>query len=257
MIRGRNRKWNKQILSMFLVSMMTLGMVSGTTPAVYAADDLSDPITNVTLQDIDGDGAYEISDKEDLYAFANLVNAGKNTIHGELIADITVNTQVLSETGLPASDTYVQWIPIGNHANPYAGTFDGANHAISGLYLEGFEESAGEEAAEYVGFFGVADAAAVKDLTIRDSYFAAYAYVGGIAGSFGGAGGVMENCITYATVKGYQYAGGASGEVQQSNLLNCHNHGLVIGYNMTGGFTVKQGQRLYFRTAAIQEPFVL
>ena len=51
-------------------------MIVTTIPMAFAAEDLTDDITSVTLKDTDNDGYYEIATADELKAFANLVNAG-------------------------------------------------------------------------------------------------------------------------------------------------------------------------------------
>jgi len=58
------------------------------------------------------DGIYEIANKDDLVAFSALVNGGQANINAVLTADIDM------------SDVN-GYVPIGNDANRYCGTFDG------------------------------------------------------------------------------------------------------------------------------------
>ena len=62
----------KKLLSIILAILMIVTSV----PMAFAAEDLTDDITSVTLKDTDNDGYYEIATADELKAFANLVNAG-------------------------------------------------------------------------------------------------------------------------------------------------------------------------------------
>lgn len=118
--------------------------------AAEAAANLSVTIDTgaVILKDMDEDGAYEISNANELYAFAAAVNAGNTEINGELTANIIVNTGVLVDGEL-ADDTssFREWTPIGNLSNKYTGTFNGNNKTVSGLYFN-------NSSSDYVGLFG-------------------------------------------------------------------------------------------------------
>ena len=61
---------------------------------------------------------YQIGTPEELYWFAEHVNTGNTTACAELTDDIYVGSE---------------WTPIGSY--PYAGTFDGQGHTISGLRI--------------------------------------------------------------------------------------------------------------------------
>lgn len=117
----------------------------------------------------------QISDKASLDAFAAKVNGGDVSACAELTADIYYNGE--SETaikealkddhsGLKDGVTKKNvWTPIGIKSNPFKGTFDGKNHTIYGLYMEGSWEVS--FVAHAIG--GVT----IKNLTIADSYFRA------------------------------------------------------------------------------------
>lgn len=62
----------KKTLSIIVAILMIVTSV----PMAFAAEDLTDDITSVTLKDTDNDGYYEIATADELKAFANLVNAG-------------------------------------------------------------------------------------------------------------------------------------------------------------------------------------
>ncbi|WP_407440866.1 hypothetical protein [Fibrobacter sp.] len=98
------------------------------------------------------DGFYEIGTDDALYKFACMVNNGTTDINGRLTADICVNACGEGESVLKADGTlngdgfnFTQWTPIGTKTQKFEGTFDGAGHTISGLYVDG---------AEYAGLFG-------------------------------------------------------------------------------------------------------
>ena len=120
-----------------------------------------------------GDGSvnspYEISNAEELYWFAALVNGelGGETPNAsaKLTADISVNSHVLDYDGTLNNNGsgFITWTPIGNGSNLYTGTFDGQGHTISGLYFNISE-------CHIVGLFG-ANKGTIKNVGVVDSYF--------------------------------------------------------------------------------------
>ena len=185
--------------------------------------------------DINGDNTkdevYEIGNAGQLYWFAALVNgtlidgtAQNLSANAVLVNDITVNTGVLKADGTLASDTsgFKAWTPIvGNsYPNNYAGTFDGQNHTVSGLYFN-------DSSANKIGLFGhLGSSGKISNVGVVDSYFCGYQFVGGVCGAKYGA---MENCYSASTVSGTESVGGVCGNNFNGKLLNCYNTGAVIG----------------------------
>ena len=133
------------------------------------------------------EGVYEIATAADLYKFAQLVNGVATDINGKLTANICVNACGEGESVLNADGTlngngsnFTPWTPIGTETQKFNGTFDGAGHTISGLYVDG---------AEYAGLFGYVfvdningedEKGVVKNVGIEDSYISGTNYVGGV-----------------------------------------------------------------------------
>ena len=188
-----------------------------------------EPSTNVN-------GVYQIGTAGELYWFAGLVNGtleevDQNTAaNAVLTADITVNTGVLKSDGTLADDTsgFTSWTPIGNidnmYANMYAGTFDGQNHTISGLYCNISTGSA--------GLFGYSRGT-VKNVGVVDSYFSGNTRVGGVCGR--NENGTITNCYNSGEVSGEYYVGGVCGVNNAGNIIDCYNTGAVSGEYYVGG----------------------
>ena len=171
---------------------------------------------------------YQISNKEELYAFALVVNKNVETsANAVLTADITVNTGVLKSDGTLA-DNYTDfetWTPIGNNQKPYTGTFDGQGHTISGLYFNDVD-------ASYVGLFG-GNSGTIKNVGVVDSYFYGSDLVGGVCGWTYKS--TLENCYNKGTVSSKGYAGGICGSVSEGTIRDCYNTGSVNGTWYVGG----------------------
>ena len=223
------RKGIKRIV----VACFAVLIVTGTSKVVkaYAAEaaaDLSVTIDtgSVILKDTDGDGAYEISNANELYAFAAAVNGGNTAINGELTANITVNTGVLVDGEL-ANDTsdFREWTPIGNSNNKYTGTFNGNDRTVSGLYFN-------NSSTKYVGLFGYVSGGTVQKVGVVDSYFKGDDYVGGVVGN--NNGGTVTDCYNTGTISGSYYVGGVAGH-NINTVTDCYNTGTISGNNDVGG----------------------
>lgn len=183
-------------------------------------------------------GIYNVTSEKGLRAMAELVNGGETNINITLAKDITL-TEV--------------WTPIGNSSNQYTGTFDGNDHAISGLTID-------QSGIDYVGLIGyIGNGGAVKNLTLEDVNITAARYTGAVAGR---NNGTIENCSVSGTVKsssnnaggitGYNYgtitgcsasgnvsanayAGGIVAFFVTGSITDCHSSATVEGNYLVGG----------------------
>ena len=189
-----------RILSILLVILMVMNTLSGITLHTHAATTSAYDGTPVTPKKIAADnyaafgltpenwsdynGYYGIRTAAELYGFADLVNGGSTGSNAVLLQDIVVN-ETVSSGGAAYS-----WTPIGK-SNSYLGTFDGNGHTIRGLYCS---------AENVVGLFGYlgtsakTTSAAIKNVTLDNSYFKARQMAGGIAASTMGYGIKITNC---------------------------------------------------------------
>ncbi|MBQ8833720.1 MAG: hypothetical protein IJ001_02185 [Oscillospiraceae bacterium] len=165
-------------------------------------------------------GVYEISNAGQLYWFAEKVNSGETAISAVLTADIVVNTGVLESQSI---GSFRKWTPIGISGKEYAGTFDGANHTISGLLCS-------EQYGSGIGLFGRVSGATIQNVGIEDSSFAAEGAVGGLVGYAVDA--VIRNC--YNAGRSYTTYGTGVGGILgagTATISNCYNIGQVNGSN--------------------------
>lgn len=145
---------------------------------------------------------YQISDDYELYWFAEYVNAGNTTACAKLTDDIYVSGE---------------WTPIGSY--PYAGTFDGQGHTISGLRIYSDIGDSGP-----FGFFrGTETNSVIRDVRIENSSFYGWTDVGGVCGI---NNGIIENCYFTGTVSGRVNVGGVCGS-NNGTIKNCYNNGSV------------------------------
>lgn len=228
----------KRLESAVLAILLCLSLL----PTAALAE--TDTITP-TVPEKDENGVYQISNANELYGFAEIVNNLNNKeswdphANAVLTADITVNEGVLKPDGTlntEKKNTFKQWAPIGYNVSSndvwYGGTFDGQNHTISGLYCDTDQFCA--------GLFGhAASNSFVKNVTVADSYFSASSRVGGVCGWNEYC--TVIGCINESTVIGtqrYSSVGGLCGYSDYGYIEKCSNFGTVIGtgeYSDVGG----------------------
>ena len=180
------------------------------------------------------EGCYQIGSADDLYELAELYRS--TSLDDELAAllkcaeltqDIVVNENVLKEDGTPNAGPFRKWKPM----MYFAGTFDGHNHTISGLYQV--------DTASSVGFLvGWKGSLTVKNLGIVDSYFASefeddnsIVSAGGLV-TWASDTMIIDNCFSAATVEMYAQSDAVGGLVGGADTLliirNSYNVGKVL-----------------------------
>ena len=125
--------------------------------------------------ELNEDNYYEISNAGQLFWFANYINTVDRTANAVLTADIDLENR--------------PWTPIGStgeNSNNFRGIFDGQNHTIKGLYVEGGRAG--------LGFFGEVRTGTVKNFTIFGEVVVntEVDYVGGVIGSICGVNGETD-----------------------------------------------------------------
>ena len=177
---------------------------------------------------VNPDGWYEIGNMAQLYAFAELVNAGNTDIKGRLTADITVNEKVFESTGTLVNENLLsKWTPIGNSSAKFTGEFDGNGKIISGLYCAIEDKS-------YIGLFGYLDNAEVYDVSVENSYFYGHLYIAGIAGY--AINSNISKCYNMSTIScAGQDGAGIAGNASGTTITSCGNEGRIIGDHTVAG----------------------
>lgn len=178
----------------------------------------------------------EINSLADLQQLATQVNSG-TSYRGKTITlpeDIDLGGAKLT--------------PIGTTANPFRGTFNGNNHAISNYIIEGNNSN--------VGLFGVVRDGALKNITIKNATINGNEAVAGLVGN--AIINKIENCdaenVTViakhwvGTIAGYAYANYNGCDVKDSNVTaewttdtkldNGDKVGGLVGYMGEGTYSV-------------------
>ena len=206
-----------------------------------------------------GDGSagspYQISNKEELYWFAGLVNGDKSVCNDVVNQNTAACAKLMNDIVVNSYDDFSNhdwesvffsdwffWTPIGKHEfNKYTGTFDGQGHTISGLYFESCSNFYDQNSKDYdyqncdylsFGLFGF-NSGTIKNVGVINSYFGwKYDRTGGICGE---NYGTIENCYNEGKVEG---KGDDTGGICARNfgtITGCHNTGKVSGDVSVGG----------------------
>ncbi len=127
--------------------------------------------------------------------------------------------------------------PIGTAESPFRGTFDGAGHRISGLYVRGDAQG-----SESYGLFGTLSNATVKNLSLTNTCIkitsSAASAVGGVAGVSKGNTRILD-CYFDGILSAPGVAGGIVGDLQGGSVTRCGTAGSIQGQG--GYFAGKSG----------------
>lgn len=148
-----------------------------------------------------------ISNKEELESFRDRVNGGE-TFEGKVVkvvADIDLENE--------------EWLPIGNYVDnnelKFKGTFEGGNHEIKGLNINGNKD--------YQGLFGMIEDAKVQNVRITNGNIKVGNYGGGVSGY--GINSIIKNCTNGAEILSSKgYTGGIIGKIDGESVIDsCNN----------------------------------
>ena len=171
---------------------------------------------------------YEIHNQGQLRWFADQVsNKGQTTINARLMASFAMDS--------------TEWTPIGTESNPFAGKFDGNGNTITGLTCT-------DTSADHVGLVGYASGATIQNVTVQESSFNGWKYIGAVCGFI--KDGTITGCTNSGSaVSGGYCLGGIAGYAGNTNkeetrtVQRCFNSGAVTGqYGKFGGIV---GQAKY------------
>ncbi len=243
-----------------LISMvLTLCMVAALLPAVNISTNAAwipwgYPTSIPTTPFSSGTGTssdpFEIAMGQELANLAYMVNNGCYYESGtkqysnacyELTADIVLNQGICANgTYTPvAGENVIYWTPIGS-GSPFAGTFDGNNHTVSGIYIN-------DTNSYFQGLFGqLYNGGTIRNVGIINSYISGGDRIGGVVGriNVSQSSASLSNCYNAGTVIANQKAGGIVGSIESNGdsstvgnatVENCYNTGSVTATDYSGG----------------------
>ena len=200
------------------------------------------------------DNTFAVATAEDLATIAEMVQAGEDftgktvSLVGDIDLSATTRNAVASN-----------WTPIGSSDKPFTGAFDGNGYTIKNLALV---ESEAKEGKAYIGFFGYAKNATIKNVTFENVYINipcldidhSQGHIGAVAGSLEGTS-TVENVTVKGDIQVYatQDANGASrvavvaggnsyGNVTMKNVHVVANEGSYLKANNNTGALAGQLQ---------------
>ena len=200
-----------------------------------------------------------VSTPEELVTIAQAINEG--TIAADANIELTndIDLAELSDLFQTRAAATSNWIPVGTEEKPYTGTFDGNGFTIKNLTLV---EPEAKEGKAYIGFFGYAKDATIKNVTFENVYINipcldidhSQGHIGAVAGSLEGTS-TIENVTVKGDIKVYatQEANGASrvavvaggnsyGNVTMKNVHVIANEGSYLKANNNTGALAGQLQ---------------
>ncbi len=200
--------------------------IHGTDNSGYPALTWQGLRNNVSLAP-EGEGSqanpYLISSLEDLYWIAVQVQLGQN-----FSGNYFLQTQTIDASSTSGWFNGAGWKPIGEGSSlRFSATYYGNHHAIKGLYIH-------RPSSDYMGLFGYARDATIKDLSLDSVLVTGREYNGGLVGYLYES--TITNCNSQGIVNGISsYTGGLIGYMYRSTISDSYTTGSVHGISRTGG----------------------
>ena len=201
------------------------------------------------------------SDAENTYVATPdaLQEALEEVVAGTEDKNIVLSGDIDLASLMTRSAVVSNWTPVGTSEKPFTGVFDGNGHTIKNLALV---ETEAKEGKAYIGFFGYAKNATIKNLTFENVYINipcldiehSQGHIGAVAGSLEGTS-TIENVTVKGDIQVYatQEANGASrvavvaggnsyGDVTMKNVHVIANEGSFLKANNNTGALAGQLQ---------------
>ena len=212
---------------------------------------------------VDENGKAIVESATGLATIANAIAEGTLPSNTEIALEGDIDLAELAQV-LRSAEIVSNWNPIGTSEKPFTGTFDGKGYTIKNLALV---ESEAKEGKAYIGFFGYAENATIKNVVFENVYINipcldidhSQGHIGAVAGSLEGTS-TIENVTVKGNINVYatQDANGASrvavvaggnayGNVTIKNVHVIANEGsYLIANNNTGAIAGQlQGKTVY------------
>ena len=177
---------------------------------------------------------FELETAGDMLAWNSVVNSTGDNFSGDIVVltdSVNLNPNWNASTKAAAT---VTWLAVGSGNTTFAGTFDGGNHTISGIYVN--------STSSYRGMFALSTGnTIVKNFTLSNSYMNCGGYSGAIVGRMQGTSQLQNVQVDNSVyVVGTWAVGGLVGDVSgatQAQITDCAFAGDVqlIGQDGMGG----------------------
>lgn len=214
----------------------------------------TDLLKSLSVYPAKKDGVYQLENAAHMVVYSSLVNMGEKEVNAVMCNDVDM------------AGGY--FIPVGNEAHPFCGTFDGQGHTISNLKVDTGADCAGLfgyvaapctfqnlildascsiSGNSYCGMIGMSVSYARGDIS-----FINLGNEGNVTGTGMNCGGIVgcdmqdaatyhfKNCYVTGKISGSQWTGAISGWVgtadTHSTLENCWTTAEVTGYQHEGNY---------------------
>jgi hypothetical protein len=186
------------------------------TPQVFAVCECLDP-ENLTKTFAGGDGSsanpYVICNADQL-----------NNVRTSLASSYVVKSDI-------ELSAYINWLPIGDNTNPFAGTLDGQNFVISNLKID-------RATTDYVGLFGyTASGSVIQKVKLDNVNVKGKNYVGALVGYNKAS---LTQISSTGIVAGAVAAGGLIGRSDLSTLSKLSSICSVTATSLLAGGLIGQ-----------------
>ncbi len=213
----------KYLLTIATVMLLAVGCGDGSDTG-----DTGTPVVDYTIDN----GTWLINTAQGLREFAEKAKTTPNT-----------NAKLMNDINLGGSAS--EWVAIGKDGSEYAGTFDGNNKTISGLYIN-------QPNTDFQGLFGYVDTnGIVKNLRISNPQITGLSWVGGIAGY--NRGTITSSYVNGGSVTGNELIGGIAGHNAEATITASYVSGVSITgvSNHVGGITGYSDQGVIENVAVV------
>ena len=220
----------------------SLGTINGKLEFFQTAGTfIADGLMKITIDRIEYNlgtkEQYKVRTPADLSAF-RLDLGGTYTLENDIELPPVDGTQ---HPELASDYATSGWVPIGNQAEKFTGSFDGKEHTISKLNIE-------RSSTNYVGLFGYTSGGTLKNIGIMEGHVTGQSFIGVLVGQSESS---IDNCYAIVDITGLSYVGGLLGNGEyRNNVSNCYAKGNVNGYIYLGGLV---GQFSGFSTNVVKQ----
>lgn len=227
-----HKRGSKRLITLCIVVAVVMMALLGLT--VMATETESTPIRmkDITDELYNVNTNFIVEDAEDLQAFSTFFNEKTDwDFSGKTVTqtnDIVLNSEEVEnwENWDENTEGLERWVTIGATNHAFAGTFDGGNHTVSGVYI--LTKNIG-----YQGLFA-SSTGVIKNVGVINSYIKGGKYTGAICGYNNGS---ITDCYSSAVISGNSIGafGGICGRNENGTVENCYNTGKIITVSFNTG----------------------
>ena len=163
----------------------------------------------------DGDTDFELGTAEQLVAFANAIDGGKQSLNAVLTADIDMASVAMA--------------PIGTSDKPYKGTFNGQGKAIKNFTYN-------NNNVDNVGLFGIINGATIEKVILKGAHIVGKANTGGLVGNAQNASTIQNCAVLDCYVEGRDHVAAiAANAIGETVIANNYSNSEIVSRQYQAG----------------------